>query len=836
MSCADELARLLSRANPDEGVRCILQRGVTRSQTLVSYTDGGPFVYTIQEAGVLVQLAADYLRRSTERYGYVALERSALSLVARLDSSAGPPEAYLIARSVYNLAADGHLGREFGEFVDFKGFGVEVDIELLHLDQVSEEMERLVRAMPARGPSPLDRLAEWQLASKASKDGKVYDRDYVFQTMCDNQNATSMPDQASISVYSRQASLASLAMLRSLDIEHGTGTMFMEPFVTRPDDTKADATTLGSYTTLGNEARGPKSGITVAFPAADPICVYGATEHWLLAGNERVWVHLHRRKYVFAAHGVTIPNAMGGAFALLREIYAPVSGAGSGSVSVSVSGGAVSGNPQESASRAWRARGSLAMYTWHVPLILSRIREACSAVVIVESKGDLRPDDHAMCGVLVLGAVDGSRRKATLLVRGIDSDASFDARHRAALSKMQRGYDLAIERVEVPRQNDTQGAEGSCTVHALMHALFLVDVHREALGAGDVDKLREALQQAAPVEYALACMRALSLAPDAGSLEEYACGDGNALRAYVEPTGGLVLTTVDAFGVAQKLESAVVRTCVGAFSKHLRSMYGEKGVNALAPFKWWSEGPSAESECRLVVGGATIPVGCSAATVTLADHPCLDSWASEWGEIPRLQAFGLAKGSVTGDSPMCSIVEVHNKADGDCLLQALGFYLCVSRDGWSSTADEMRKAILDDVEARLMNVSADFEVDRDTARDARYKEEEDERWAAKQSDGTEKALAKYVFTRRRNGADLGNLEIDALSRVYGTNICLWSTPNGGVNLVHKTSPEDVRDHNGPIADFGTCAHLRYYATGHYTLLALLDGTATDFGRKLRRYV
>ena len=66
---------------------------------------------------------------------------------------------------------------------------------------------------------------------------------------------------------------------------------------------------------------------------------------------------------------------------------------------------------------------------------------------------------------------------------------------------------------------------------------------------------------------------------------------------------------------------------------------------------------------------------------------------------------------------------------------------------------------------------------------------------------------------------------------------MWSTPNGGVNLIQKTSPDDMSDHNGPIADFGTCAHLRYYADrGHYTLLALLDGTTTDFGRKIRRYV
>lgn len=183
-----------------------------------------------------------------------------------------------------------------------------------------------------------------------------------------------------------------------------------------------------------------------------------------------------------------------------------------------------------------------------------------------------------------------------------------------------------------------------------------------------MDKLRGALQQAAPVEYALACMRALSLTPEAGSLEEHVCNDGSTLRAYVEPTGGIVLTTVDALGRAPTLAPSVVAQCVDAFSKRLRSMYGKKEVNSLAPFKWWSEEHAAG--CRLVVGGTTIPAQCSSATVTLADHACLDKWASNWGEIPRLEAFGFAKGRVTGDSAPCSLVEVHNKADGDCLLQA----------------------------------------------------------------------------------------------------------------------------------------------------------------------
>ena len=571
--CEVEIARLLSRVRVASGavVRCSLPTKVTRRQRLVSYTDGGPFVYTIQETGVLVQLAADYLSRLDRRYGYVELVRIERALVARLEGERGLVESYLIARSVYNLAADGHFGSNEFEHVEFQGFDADVDIGLLPLGQVSDAMEGSVRAMPARGPSPLDRLAEWQLVSM--KGSRVYDRDYVFQKMCDITNTSPMPAQASIPVYGRSGSIA------SLDLENGAGTMFMEAFVTRPDDNIAQATTLGSYISLGAAARGPKEGITIAFPAADPICVYTVeTEHWLLSGNERVWVHLHSRTYVFATHGVTIPTAMGGGFALLRQVY--------------------SANPlphfglrvKSPSERAWAARGSLSMYTWHVPLMLSRIHEACAAVVIVVSK---RHVNHAMCGVFVLSAVSGERRKATLLVRGhLGEDA--ESEHRAALNKMQNAYDLTIESVEVPRQNETQGAEGSCTVHALMHALFLVDVHCQALLDGDAGKLRGALQEAAPVEYALACTRALRLEPESGALEEYRCGSGS-LFAYVEPTGGIVLTAVDALGTAQTLGDDRDR-CVGAFRGHLRSKYAlAQTVTGLAPFAWWTRNmPSVE--------------------------------------------------------------------------------------------------------------------------------------------------------------------------------------------------------------------------------------------------
>ncbi len=57
--------------------------------------------------------------------------------------------------------------------------------------------------------------------------------------------------------------------------------------------------------------------------------------------------------------------------------------------------------------------------------------------------------------------------------------------------------------------------------------------------------------------------------------------------------------------------------------------------------------------CSLVVGGARIPVQCEAGKVTVADHRCLDTWASEWTsrKLPRIAPFDLASGALeNGDS------------------------------------------------------------------------------------------------------------------------------------------------------------------------------------------
>jgi hypothetical protein len=103
---------------------------------------------------------------------------------------------------------------------------------------------------------------------------------------------------------------------------------------------------------------------------------------------------------------------------------------------------------------------------------------------------------------------------------------------------------------------------------------------------------------------------------------------------------------------------------------------------------------------------------------------------------------------------------------------------------------------------------------------------------------------RYVFFRKTNGVDLGDLEIAAFTRLYGLTVCVWREVNDdGVDELRRISmiPHDgseadsIRLKRGDaIPDFGTCVHLRYYRTqrgGHYTLLALLESGATGFGRR-----
>ena len=238
--------------------------------------------------------------------------------------------------------------------------------------------------------------------------------------------------------------------------------------------------------------------------------------------------------------------------------------------------------------------------------------------------------------------------------------------------------------------------------------------------------------------------------------------------------------------------------------------------------------------CSLVVGGARIPVQCEAGKVTVEDHRCLDTWASAWTSrnLPRIAPFDLALGALeNGDSR--PIVEIHNKADGSCLLYALGLYLCAA--GVRSTVSGLRKQLLEHVERRVRDPSLDsYAKDIATLRGTRYGKKDQKAWAkhaAQENLDVKDDVEKYMFVHSREDVDLGELEIEAFSRVYNRDVCSWFNGSLGFMVVHR-SLSDNFDFPGRILDFDTCVHLHYYENpGHYTLLALLDSGATGFGRR-----
>ena len=109
------------------------------------------------------------------------LERKDAVLSALMAPVGTALDAYLIARSVFHLAADGH----FGELSDVRFHGFDAareDVERLKGDTMpTETTERAIRAMPARGPCVLDRLAEWQLKMVASK--RIVSREVLYENM-----------------------------------------------------------------------------------------------------------------------------------------------------------------------------------------------------------------------------------------------------------------------------------------------------------------------------------------------------------------------------------------------------------------------------------------------------------------------------------------------------------------------------------------------------------------------------------------------------------------------------------------------------------------------------
>ena len=248
---------------------------------------------------------------------------------------------------------------------------------------------------------------------------------------------------------------------------------------------------------------------------------------------------------------------------------------------------------------------------------------------------------------------------------------------------------------------------------------------------------------------------------------------------------------------------------------------------------------SKESESRktradhghsLLVADIRIPAQFDreAGTVSVS-HKCLEKWAEAgWRGNPLIALLNF------GDNGSRRIVEIHNLADGNCLLYALAFYLCVTRPNWHEPVMDLRQSLLREVKRRLREPDADLERFQAQLEDSSRSEKAP--WLGDLAD-------RYVFFRETDGVDLGDLEIAAFTRLYGLTVCVWRVvQENGFDELRRISmmPDDGSDSirlkpGDAIPDFGTCVHVRFYRTksggGHYTLLALLDSGATGFGRR-----
>jgi hypothetical protein len=248
---------------------------------------------------------------------------------------------------------------------------------------------------------------------------------------------------------------------------------------------------------------------------------------------------------------------------------------------------------------------------------------------------------------------------------------------------------------------------------------------------------------------------------------------------------------------------------------------------------------SSDSESRktradhvpsVLVGDIRIPAQFDreAGTVSVS-HQCLEKWAEAgWRGNPLIALLDF------GDNGPRRIVEIHNKADGNCLLYALAFYLCVTMPNWHETVMEFRQSLLREVKKRLKEPGADME---------RLQAQLDDSSRSGEAPWLDDVADRYVFFRQKNRVDLGDVEIAAFTRLYGLTVCVWRVvQENGFDELRRISmmPDDGSDSirlkpGDAIPDFGTCVHVRFYRTksggGHYTLLALLDSGATGFGRR-----
>jgi hypothetical protein len=513
----------------------------TTSGALTAFTDGGPFVYTpLASGGLRVEHMRGYLEGAGKPLTIVELTTKDRILAARLvPALPSQCSTYLIARAAFHFAAEGHLGEV--DAVRFEGADIaRKDIELLaSTDTLPTRATQLsVRAAPARGPCPLDRLATWQRAPTSVPRERVYG---IIRTALETGHSSLEPrvdiqlgmHSTARSTRDESANNATGRVIQgTVRGQRMEGRLFHEPWMDHDD---GKATTLLSWiadrATIDDVRGGSLAshvdpawarrvayalararGKTIAYPAIDPIAVYvDPSPHWLDGNTRRprVWVHLPTRAYVFGQDG----SGARASIAVCRHLSSIFTPPGAQSALRAASlqwSAALAGHPawqgwapprvyvddSTPASRAWRAHGIFAPSIRQARLMLSIPQLAGSRGVV--SLCYIR--GHVMCCVLV---VQSAPLRATLLVRNswAGDPAVWDALNA---HPGDAPIPLTIEHVHAPDAHYTQTAgEGSCAFHSIMFATYLLDTAAGAVQSGSLDEIRAVLLTRPPPRYAL---------------------------------------------------------------------------------------------------------------------------------------------------------------------------------------------------------------------------------------------------------------------------------------------------------------------------------------------
>jgi hypothetical protein len=273
----------------------------------------------------------------------------------------------------------------------------------------------------------------------------------------------------------------------------------------------------------------------------------------------------------------------------------------------------------------------------------------------------------------------------------------------------------------------------------------------------------------------------------------------------------------------------------------------------------WRQTTGSLVVCRLYGAASNVRVSCEYMpergdpNVSFV-HDKLNDYASDWGSLfwgVRARTIKIdvpAFGMLEEDRRLWPVIEIRNDAKGNGLLYALGFwyFLAGGRDS-NVTAKKLRNELNALVRRQLNRSSEKAHLDVEKAKATTYSTEEEERYNAEcEKAGGDRsfantyqrgifnadpALAKYSFVCAMDGANLGELEIDAFSRIYSIPVCVWSLSDGATKQIVYTSGDFVSPcqrvgDSPPILNFGRCIHLRRHESsnggrGHYTLLALL---------------